>query len=250
MASPSHTTHFGYQEVNTDQKEGMVRSVFNNVASNYDLMNDAMSLGVHRLWKKHFVAKVAPQSHERILDVAGGTGDIAFAMSKAAPGAHITICDINEQMLREGHNRAIDHSVDRSHLEWVTGDAQTLPVPSNHYHAYTIAFGIRNVTDVQAALNDAYRSLNYGGRFYCLEFTPEVSASLQPIYDRYSFNVIPVLGGMLAKDKDSYQYLVESIRRFPNRHDFEAMVKHAGFEQTSHHTLSGGIVAIHSGWKL
>lgn len=244
------TTHFGFRDVNTEEKAGLVRGVFDNVASNYDLMNDAMSMGTHRLWKKRFVQLIAPKNHETLLDVAGGTGDIAFALHKKAPEANITICDINEQMLRHGRDRQIDDNLNGDKLRWVTGDAQTLPVPDTTYDSYSIAFGIRNVTDVQAALNDAYRALKFGGRFYCLEFTPEITPALQPIYERYSFGVIPKLGKLLANDEPSYQYLVESIRQFPNRENFAEMIRKAGFENVTHEGLSGGVVAIHSGWKV
>lgn len=249
-AQNNDTTHFGFEQVKTEEKSGMVRGVFNSVAGNYDLMNDAMSLGAHRLWKQHFVGMIAPKNHESLLDVAGGTGDIAFAMHKKAPNAAITICDINEQMLREGRNRQIDGNFMGAPIQWVTGDAQTLPCPDRQYDSYSIAFGIRNVTNVQVALEDAYRVLKFGGRFFCLEFTPKVTAALQPIYERYSFNAIPKMGKLLAKDEESYQYLVESIRQFPNRETFASMIEKAGFTNVKHQGLSGGIVAIHSGWKI
>lgn len=244
------TTHFGFEQVKMEEKAGMVRGVFDSVASSYDLMNDAMSLGAHRLWKQHFVSMIAPKNKEVLLDVAGGTGDIAFTMHKAAPKAVITICDINEQMLREGRNRQIDGNFVNAPLKWVTSDAQSLPCPDRTYDSYSIAFGIRNVTNIQAALNDAYRALKFGGRFHCLEFTPEVTPALQPLYERYSFNLIPKLGEWLAKDAESYQYLVESIRQFPNRETFASMIEEAGFTNVKYQGLSGGIVAIHSGWKI
>jgi len=254
-SSTSETSHFGFKEVPAAEKAGMVKGVFENVAARYDIMNDAMSGGLHRLWKASLIDQLAPRPGMRFLDVAGGTGDIAFrihdkilARAPETP-TDITVCDINEAMLAEGRNRAIDKGV-LSGINWICGDAEKLPIPSGTMDAYTIAFGIRNVTNIPNALKDAYRVLRPGGRFLCLEFSHVDEPILRQIYERYSFDVIPELGGLIADDKASYQYLVESIRQFPKQSAFAKMIEAAGFEKVSHRNLSGGIVAIHSGWKI
>ena len=242
------TTHFGYQQVGEDEKESMVKGVFNSVASKYDIMNDLMSAGLHRLWKNDMVAMLSPRPGMNILDVAGGTGDIAFRMREAAD-CHITICDINQQMLEEGRNRAIDKNL-LIGLEWVTGNAESLPLPSNHFDAYTIAFGIRNVTHIDKALEEAHRVLKIGGRFVCLEFSHLTHPLLQKGYDAYSFAAIPKIGKWVTGDSASYQYLIESIRQFPKQEAFAAMIKKAGFANVQYRNLTQGVVAIHSGRKV
>ena len=241
-------THFGFQTVPEEQKSSLVRGVFNNVASKYDIMNDAMSFGTHRLWKHEFVSKIAIQPNIKCLDVAGGTGDIAFRLLKKG-AASVTICDINQAMLNEGHARADDNNIIKN-LNWLCADAESLPIEDNSYNLYTIAFGIRNVTHIDKVLQEAHRVLQPGGRFLCLEFSQVTNELFAKVYDAFSFNIIPKLGQLIANDKDSYQYLVESIRKFPNQEKFADMIKSAGFKQVSYTNLSGGIVAIHSGYKV
>ncbi len=243
------TTHFGFKTVKEEDKASLVKGVFNSVADQYDIMNDVMSAGVHRLWKNSLINSVNPRPGMRLLDVAGGTGDIAFRFLEAAPRTHVTVCDINAEMLRVGEGRAKTKGLD-DRCEFVCGDAMKLPFPDRSMDAYTIAFGIRNVTRIEEALADAYRVLKPGGRFYCLEFSPAVVPVLQDAYDAYSFKFIPAMGQMVAQDRDSYQYLVESIRRFPTPEKFEAMIKTAGFSRTSWRSMSAGVVAIHSGTRI
>lgn len=242
------TVSFGFTEVASEEKQGLVQGVFESVAGNYDLMNDLMSAGIHRLWKNTLIDMLKPQPHMRLLDVAGGTGDIAFKFLEAG-GGHVTVCDLTEGMVRVGRDRAIDRNI-LSGVEWSVGDAQRLPLPDKSVDAYTIAFGLRNVTDPQMALEEAFRVLKPGGRFMCLEFSHVVLPVFDKIYDAYSFHLLPHIGGIVARDKDSYVYLVESIRRFPPQEKLEAMMREAGFEQVSHRNLSGGIAAIHSGWRI
>jgi demethylmenaquinone methyltransferase / 2-methoxy-6-polyprenyl-1,4-benzoquinol methylase len=241
-------TSFGFRTVTPEEKTSLVRGVFDSVAARYDLMNDAMSLGMHRLWKRDFVGSVDIRAGMRCLDVAGGTGDIAFRLLERG-AEQVTVCDINHTMLAEGQKRADDHNRLRG-LEFVCGNAESLPFPDHNFHLYTIAFGIRNVTYIEAALREAHRVLLPGGRFMCLEFSKVHSEMLAKAYDAYSFHVIPRLGGALANDKDSYQYLVESIRKFPSQDDFAAMIRAAGFEQVRYTNMSGGVVAMHSGYKI
>jgi ubiquinone/menaquinone biosynthesis methyltransferase len=241
-------THFGFREVNTDDKESLVKGVFSNVAPKYDIMNDVMSFGIHRIWKDKFIKMLSPSDGSKLLDVAGGTGDIAFRYLKACRG-EVTVCDINPEMLGEGRKNAIDKNI-LGNIEWLCGNAQELPLSDNTYDYYTIAFGIRNVTDIAAVLREAHRVLKYGGRFMCLEFSKVTNPLLAGAYDFYSFNVIPQMGQMVAGDKDSYQYLVESIRKFPPQEKFLEMIRDAGFQQCSYTNLSFGAVAIHSGWKV
>jgi len=241
-------THFGFREVAEGAKTGLVRDVFDSVASRYDLMNDLMSGGVHRLWKAALIDTLRPRAGMDLLDVAGGTGDIARRFLDAG-GGKVTICDINESMLRVGRDKAIDHGL-LGGIDWVVGDAEALPFPDCSAGAYTIAFGLRNVTHVERALAEARRVLRPGGRFLCLEFSHVTVPGLDMLYDRYSFNVLPALGAMVARDRESYQYLVESIRRFPPQETLAAMMAKAGLERVTYRNLSGGIAAIHSGWRL
>ncbi len=243
------TTHFGFETVPEHEKAGRVQGVFGAVASKYDVMNDAMSLGIHRIWKEAMMDWLAPRAGQRLLDVAGGTGDIAFKFIERAGQADAVVCDITEPMLVEGRKRAEAAKL-ASSLDWVVGDAMALPFPDNSFDVYTISLGIRNVTRPQDALNEAYRVLRPGGRLMVLEFTQVPNELLQKAYDIYSFNVIPRLGQMIANDRDSYQYLVESIRRFPDQETFLGMVRKAGFENAKYRNLSMGIVALHSGWKI
>ncbi|WP_151719065.1 bifunctional demethylmenaquinone methyltransferase/2-methoxy-6-polyprenyl-1,4-benzoquinol methylase UbiE [Gemmobacter serpentinus] len=249
MSDAPKTTHFGFQTVNEAEKAGMVHGVFTKVASKYDVMNDAMSLGIHRIWKDAMMDWLAPRPGTRLLDVAGGTGDISFRYLKRAPGAEAVVLDMTESMLVEGRLRAeADSMADR--LGWVVGDAMALPFPANSFDTYTISFGIRNVTRVQDALNEAYRVLRPGGRLMVLEFSQIPNDLLQKLYDFYSFNAIPVMGQIIANDRDSYQYLVESIRKFPDQETFAGMIRQAGFGQVKYRNLSMGIAALHSGWKI
>ncbi len=244
----SKSTHFGYKTVAEEEKATLVRGVFDSVASRYDIMNDLMSAGLHRLWKNEMVTMLNPQDGMNILDVAGGTGDIAFRIKEKAD-CHVTICDINWQMLHEGKNRSIDRNLLEG-ITWACGNAEALPLPDNSQDAYTIAFGIRNVTHIDIALAEAYRVLKIGGRFLCLEFSHLQNNLLQKIYDAYSFTAIPRIGKIVTGDSESYQYLVESIRRFPKQEEFAKMIKNSGFENVHYRNLSQGIVTIHSGWKV
>ncbi len=243
------TTHFGFREVAEGEKAGMVHGVFSRVASKYDLMNDLMSGGVHRLWKDAMMDWLAPRPGQRLLDVAGGTGDVSFRFLKRAPGASAVVCDMTESMLIEGRKRAdAGNLADR--LGWVVGDAMALPFEDNSFDVYTISFGIRNVTRIQDALNEAYRVLRPGGRLMVLEFSQIPNDLMQKVYDLYSFNVIPVMGQIVAGDRDSYQYLVESIRKFPDQETFAMMIRKAGFGQVKYRNLTMGVAALHSGWKI
>jgi demethylmenaquinone methyltransferase/2-methoxy-6-polyprenyl-1,4-benzoquinol methylase len=236
------TTHFGFRDVPVAEKAKRVRAVFDSVAARYDLMNDLMSGGVHRLWKRALAHEARPRRGETFLDLAGGTGDIAFALSDA--GAEVRVCDINEVMLRQGRARAMQRR-----LDWVAGDAMALPFASAAFDAATIAFGLRNVTDPDAALREIRRVLKPGGRFLCLEFSRVALPALDKLYDAYSFSVLPKLGQWVAGDAESYRYLAESIRRFPPQAEFARRMAQAGFSRPRWRNLSGGIVAIHSGWR-
>ncbi len=246
-------THFGYRDVSEAEKPDLVRGVFTSVATRYDIMNDVMSGGVHRLWKAAMIDWLAPRPGWSTLDVAGGTGDIAFRILDRAnakgPGTEVTVLDLTEGMLRAGMERAESRAL-AGQLTWVNGDAMTLPFEDETFDAYTIAFGIRNVTRVEEALSEAYRVLKPGGRFVCLEFSQVTVAGMDRLYDAYSFAVIPRMGEMIAKDRDSYQYLVESIRRFPDQERFAGMIREAGFGQVRYRNMTGGVAALHSGWKL
>ena len=243
------TTHFGFQDIPESEKAGRVRGVFGSVASKYDVMNDAMSLGIHRIWKDAMMDWLAPRAGQRLLDVAGGTGDISFRFLKRAGYGQATVLDLTEPMLVEGRKRAEAESMADS-LDWVVGDAMALPFPDASFDVYTISFGIRNVTRPQEALNEAFRVLKPGGRLMVLEFSQIPNDLMQKVYDLYSFNIIPRLGQMIANDRDSYQYLVESIRQFPDQETFLGMVRQAGFEQAKYRNLSMGIACLHSGWKI
>lgn len=243
------TTHFGFETVREAEKAGRVQGVFNSVASKYDVMNDVMSMGIHRVWKDAMMDWLAPRPGQRLLDVAGGTGDISFRFLKRAGYGHATVLDLTEPMLVEGRQRAeADQMADS--LNWVVGDAMALPFDDNSFDVYTISFGIRNVTRPQEALNEAFRVLKPGGRLMVLEFSQLPNDGLQKLYDLYSFNVIPRMGKLIANDYESYQYLVESIRKFPDQEAFLDMVRTAGFENAKYRNLSMGIAALHSGWKI
>lgn len=243
------TTHFGFETVPEAEKAKKVQGVFTSVASKYDVMNDVMSLGVHRIWKEAMMDWLAPRPSQKLLDVAGGTGDISFKFLKRAGFGHATVLDITENMLIEGRKRAEANQVLDS-LNWVVGDAMALPFADNSFDVYTISFGIRNVTRPQEALNEAFRVLRPGGRLMVLEFSQIPVPLAQKAYDFYSFNVIPRMGKLIANDRDSYQYLIESIRKFPNQETFLSMVRQAGFENANYRNLSLGIAALHSGWKI
>ena len=243
------TTHFGFRDVAEDAKAGLVHGVFSNVANKYDLMNDVMSAGVHRIWKAAMMDWLAPSAGQLLLDVAGGTGDVACRFLSRAAGGHAVVLDMTEDMLVEGRKRAVAKSFSER-LEWVVGDAMALPFEDGSFDVYTISFGIRNVTRIGDALAEAYRVLRPGGRLMVLEFSQLPNAGLQKVYDLYSFNVIPAMGALIAGDRGSYQYLVESIRKFPDQEDFADMVRAAGFEQVKYRNLSMGVAALHSGWKI
>jgi demethylmenaquinone methyltransferase / 2-methoxy-6-polyprenyl-1,4-benzoquinol methylase len=242
----NETVSFGYEEVAPREKTARVGAVFSSVASRYDLMNDAMSAGMHRLWKDRFVRRVKPRSGDLILDMAGGTGDIAFRMQTS--GALITVADINPDMLGVGMERAQQRDI--GGLSWSEQNAEVLNFDDRSFDAYTIAFGIRNVTHIDNALSEAHRVLKRGGRFYCLEFSTTLWPGFAEVYDAYSHKMVPKLGRLLANDEDSYRYLIESIRRFPDMARFETMIRDAGFIQTKVEPMLGGLVAIHSGWKI
>jgi demethylmenaquinone methyltransferase/2-methoxy-6-polyprenyl-1,4-benzoquinol methylase len=256
MSDPK-TASFGFRDVPEGEKEGLVREVFSSVAARYDLMNDLMSAGVHRIWKDAMVEWLNPQPGWRVLDVAGGTGDIAFRIAemarlrgKSSGGgeADIAVCDINAQMLGEGVRRAAEKG--ESAIRWLCGDAEKLPVPDSYFDAYTIAFGIRNVTHIDAALREACRVLKPGGRFLCLEFSHVGVPGLDALYDAYSFKLLPKIGGLVAGDEASYRYLAESIRRFPPQAQFAQLIADAGLSQVKIRNLSGGIAAMHSAFKI
>lgn len=248
MSEPRPTnTHFGYREVAVQDKAGLVREVFSSVASKYDVMNDLMSLGVHRLWKRDFVANSGIRTGHSVLDLAGGTGDIAALLSKRVGArGRVVLSDINADMLEIGRQRLEDQGI-CGNVEYALVNAEQLPFASGEFDALTIAFGLRNVTDKDAALREMYRVLRPGGRVHILEFSTVRVASLKKMYDRYSFNVLPLLGRLIANDADSYRYLVESIRQHPPQEELAGMLEQAGFSQVRFRDLSAGIVAIHSG---
>lgn len=248
------TTHFGFQDVPSADKARMVGDVFDRVARRYDLMNDLMSGGLHRLWKDAMVAWLSPPQRPggapyKVVDVAGGTGDIAFRIAARCPRADIDVVDINAEMLSVGLSRSLSRP-EGDQTRFTAGDAEALPLPSSTFDAYTIAFGIRNVTNVDNALSEAFRVLKPGGRFLCLEFSQVDVPGLDRIYDAYSFNVIPAMGRSVIGDAEPYRYLVESIRKFPTQDRFAAMIREAGFARVSYRNLTGGVAALHSGWKI
>lgn len=245
--------NFGFQKVNASEKEGLVRNVFNSVNNNYDIMNDLMSFGTHRIWKNIMVEWLAPRPSWKIIDVAGGTGDIALKVlhhmkNYSNLDGIINVCDINESMINNGRNKAINQGV-LNEIKWTVGNAQNLPFSDMEFDAYTIAFGLRNVTNLQLALQEASRVLKPGGRFMCLEFSKLTSPMLNKFYDFYSFSVLPNLGKIITGDKNAYKYLVESIRLFPNQSEVCNLMEQNGFKNIKYRNLSNGIVAIHSGWK-
>lgn len=246
--NPAATVDFGYRTVNRDEKAGLVREVFDSVAPKYDLMNDLMSLGVHRVWKQIFVNDLRPRAGDRLLDLAGGTGDITFGWLRRG-GGPVMLTDINESMLGVGRDRATNLGF-LDQLSFAVADAEKLPLPDRCVDRVSIAFGLRNCTDKQAVLREARRVLKPGGRFLCLEFSRVTVAALMPLYDAWSFQVLPRLGRLVAGDADSYQYLAESIRTFPAQEALAGMMREAGFARVSVRNLSGGIAAIHAGWRL
>ena len=252
MTQPK-TASFGFQDVPADEKVSKVRGVFDAVASRYDLMNDLMSAGLHRPWKDAVAARLNPRPGELILDLAGGTGDLARRFKALAdkakarnggPDAEIIVVDINGEMIAAGRQRGLDG------LGWAVGDAEALPFPDNSADGYVISYGIRNVTDIPKALREAYRVLKHGGRFYCLEFSKPTTGALEAVYDAWSFNAIPPIGKVVTGDGEPYRYLVESIRRFPDQDSFAQMIKDAGFNRVDYTNFAGGITALHGGWKV
>jgi len=241
---------FGYKKVNPTEKSGLVQGVFDSVAKNYDLMNDVMSGGVHRVWKNTLIRLMRPRPDKKLLDVAGGTGDIAFKyLKKAGTCAEITVCDINQNMLDVGRDRAFDRGIVKG-IDWVHGDAQKLPFEDETFDLYSISFGLRNVPKIDDALKEAHRVLKPGGYFYCLEFSEVQVPVLNKLYDLYSFTLLPKMGKYIAKDEESYKYLAESIRQFPKQAELEQRMYDAGFKDAHYINLSGGIAAIHIGLKI
>jgi len=243
-------TDFGFRRVAAADKARLVRRVFDAVAARYDLMNDLMSGGVHRLWKSYLIERLNPRPGQLLADVAGGTGDIALRfLGRAGPQARAIVCDINQAMLERGRDRAIDAGR-LAGIDWIAGDAERLPLAGMSVDCCTIAFGLRNVTRIEAALGEARRILKPGGRFFCLEFSRVALPPLARAYDLYSFAVLPRLGQIVTGDRDAYQYLVESIRRFPAQDELARLMAEAGFERVAWRNLTGGIAALHSGWRL
>ncbi len=248
----SARTDFGFRRVPEREKAPLVRAIFNSVALRYDIMNDLMSAGIHRWWKSEMVAALKPRAGQRLIDVAGGTGDIALrALPRVAGTAEggVVVCDVSEAMLAIGRARALDQGI-LTGIEWLCADAERIPVADRSVDFYTIGFGLRNVTRIDAALAEARRVLKPGGRFLCLEFTPEITPLLQPLYDLYSFQIVPLLGQIVTGDRDAYAYLVESIRRFPRQSEFAGMIAEAGLDQVKFRNLTGGVAALHSAWRL
>jgi demethylmenaquinone methyltransferase/2-methoxy-6-polyprenyl-1,4-benzoquinol methylase len=253
MNRPDETTHFGFRDVPLEDKQTLVNDVFHSVSQRYDLMNDLMSAGLHRVWKDIMINTLNPPKNDKpyaLLDVAGGTGDIAFRAAQASgAGFRATVCDINADMLAVGRDRAARRQLD-DRVSFVDGNAEALAFPDRSFDGYTIAFGIRNVPRIDLALREAFRVLRPGGRLLCLEFSSVDVPGLDRLYDLFSFRVIPELGRVVTGDAESYRYLVESIRKFPKPAAFADMIRAAGFSRVNWQTLSGGIVALHSGWRL
>lgn len=247
--SDEDKTHFGYREVKSDDKASLVANVFHSVADRYDVMNDLMSAGIHRLWKRFTIELSAVRPGHRVLDIAGGTGDLAAKFSElVGPEGEVVLADINESMLQVGRDKLIDQGI-HSNVNYVQANAETLPFPDNHFNCITIAFGLRNVTDKDKALASMFRVLKPGGRLLVLEFSKPGNELLSRAYDTYSFKVLPVLGRMVAGDSDSYQYLAESIRMHPDQETLKDMMENAGFVSCDYHNMTGGIVAVHRGIK-
>jgi demethylmenaquinone methyltransferase/2-methoxy-6-polyprenyl-1,4-benzoquinol methylase len=244
------TTHFGFREVPASAKAGMVGQVFSSVASRYDVMNDVMSLGIHRLWKRFTIGQAGVRTGQKVLDLAGGTGDLAAQfVAQAGPTGSVTVADINAAMLDVGRARFADRGL-AGNVEFVQANAECLPFPDKHFDCITIAFGLRNVTHIDAALASMYRVLKPGGRLLVLEFSKPVLPGLNAVYDAYSFHLLPKLGKLIANDEESYRYLVESIRKHPDQETIKGMMERAGFERAHYFNLSGGIVALHKGYKF
>lgn len=247
----SDNSFFGFKPVSAKEKTSLVRNVFSSVASKYDIMNDVMSGGMHRLWKKEFISQI-PDFSGKLLDMASGTGDIALQFHKNAleqgHSPNIVACDASAEMLQEGKDRAINNGI--VDIKYIISEAEKLPFENESFDYYTVAFGIRNFTDITASLEEAYRVLKKGGKFLCLEFSHIENAFLEDIYDFYSMNIIPFMGKVIAGDRDSYKYLVESIRKFPNQNSFKKMIEDAGFKKVDYNNLTFGTVAIHSGYKI
>jgi len=246
--STGRTVDFGFREVDIEEKTGLVRGVFDSVAGRYDLMNDLMSGGIHRFWKASLIDQLRPRPGMHLLDVAGGTGDIAFRFLDAG-GGQVTVCDINRSMIEVGRDRAIDRNR-LVNIDWMVGDAEALPVPDGSFDAYTIAFGLRNVTRIDEALCEARRVLRPGGRFLCLEFSRVADPVLADLYDRFSFSVLPALGRAVAQDAEAYRYLAESIRQFPPQDELAVRIEAAGFARVSYRNMTRGVAAIHEGWRI
>lgn len=243
-------TDFGFSRVKSKDKSNLVKKIFENVSGRYDLMNDFMSLGIHRVWKESMLDWLAPRRGQSLIDVAGGTGDIAFNFIKRAKtGANATILDLTESMMIEGKKKTIDLP-EESQINWVCGDAMRMPFSDSTFDVYTISFGIRNVTNISKTLSEAYRVLKPGGRLMILEFSSVNNDLISWIYDKYSFNIIPKLGEFVSNDRESYQYLVESIRKFPNQEKFSEMIINEGFRKVKYRDLTFGIAALHSAWKF
>src|SRR5215813_10648112 len=256
MSDEDTSTHtdFGFRRVPEGQKAPLIRAVFESIAERYDFMNDLMRAGIHRWWKSEMVALLKPRPGQRLLDVAGGTGDIALRVfphltQREAAEGEAVICDVSEAMLAIGRARALDRGI-LTGIEWLCADAERLPVADRSVDLYTIGFGLRNVTHIEEALAEARRVLKPGGRFLCLEFTPEITPFLQPLYDLYSFQIVPLLGQVVTGDRDAYAYLVESIRRFPRQSELAEMIGRAGLDQVKFRNLTGGVAALHSAWRL
>jgi demethylmenaquinone methyltransferase/2-methoxy-6-polyprenyl-1,4-benzoquinol methylase len=247
---PENTTHFGYQRVSEDEKVHKVADVFHSVANKYDLMNDIMSLGVHRLWKQYAIRLSGVKPGQRVLDIAGGTGDLAAKFSKmVGDKGEVILADINASMLQVGRSRLLDRGI-AGNVKFVQANAECLPFPDNYFNVISIAFGLRNVTHIDRALKSMYRTLKPGGQLLVLEFSKAVAPGLSPIYDAYSFTILPLMGKLVANDAKSYQYLAESIRMHPDQQTLKGMMEEAGFDRCEYHNLTGGIVALHRGYKF